>query len=190
MPARAIFRFVSICLIALTPAAFAQNSPGSAKQNVCPVGSRVIVDPGHHPATVLANTAVSCRVHYEDGAYADGWVHGFMVKPADAKAAGAAKNPPPPGKYTCGVFLNGHFTFTQYVTLSDGSYDSSTAGSGKFHYESTNKRLLFDTGKFQPLFATYDPQPGYPMFRLSAREDAKESDYTRSWRSQVCSGKY
>jgi hypothetical protein len=192
MSARKLFRFVSLGIIALVPATLAQTSGVSAKQSVCPFGSRVVVDPGHHPATVLANSSVSCRVHYEDGAYADAWVHGFMVKPADAdgKAAAAAKNPPPPGRYTCGVFLNGRFVFTQYITLSGGSYESSIAGSGKFHYDSANNRLLFDSGKFQPLFASYERLPAYPMFRLSAREDTRESDYTRSWRSEVCSGKY
>jgi hypothetical protein len=164
----------------------------SANPSVRPVSSRVFVDPGHHPATVLGNTAVSCRVHYEDGAYPDGWVQGFMVKSAneDAKAASAAKNPPPPGKYTCGVFLNGRFTFTEYVTLSAGSYQSSTAGSGRYHYDPASKCLLFDSGKFQPLFGSYEPKAAYPMFRLSAREDMKASDYARAWRSEVCSGKY
>lgn len=39
-------------------------------------------------------------------------------------------------------------------------------------------------------FGSNEPQTGYPMFRLSAREDAKQSDHTRRWRSPVCSGKY
>ena len=183
--------FLSVCFFTLSALVSGQQSANS-KGTVCPVGSRVLVDPGHHPATVLGNTSVSCRVHYEDGAYPDGWVHNFMVTPADAdaKTAANAKNPPPPGRYTCGVFLNGQFAFTQYVTLSRGSYESSTAGSGTFRYDPTSKRLLFESGKFQALFGSYEPQPAYPMFRLSARSDAKESDYTRNWRSQVCSGKY
>lgn len=109
---------------------------------------------------------------------------------AEEKAAATAKNPPPPGKYTCGVFLSGHFTFTQYVTLSSGTYESSVGGGGKFHYDAASKRLLFDTGKFQPLFGSYEPTATYPMFRLSARDDMKQSDQARAWRSQVCSGKF
>ncbi|MBI4891261.1 MAG: hypothetical protein HY821_11605 [Acidobacteria bacterium] len=104
--------------------------------------------------------------------------------PAGGKAA------PPPGKYTCGVFLSGRYTFTQYVTLSAGAYESSVAGTGTYHYDAATSRLLFDTGKFEPLFGSYEPTPNYPLFRLSNRTDMKESDYTRSWRSQVCSGKY
>ncbi len=103
-----------------------------------------------------------------------------------------AANPPatpPSGKYTCGVFLSGRYTFTQYVTLKDGgSYESSTGASGKFHYDAASKRILFDSGKFQPLFGSYEPK-SYPMFRLSSREDAPKSDAARAWRSQVCSAK-
>ena len=115
-----------------------------------------------------------------------------MVTSAEAedKLAAAAKSAPPLGKYTCGVFLGGQFTFTQSVTLSASSYDSSMAGAGRYHYDLANKRLLFDSGKFQSLFGGYEPQASYPMFRLSSRSDMKASDYTRSWRSQVCSGKY
>ncbi len=184
---------LGVCLFILFAGVTLAQQRDSAKESVCPVGSRVLVDPGAHPATVLANTAVSCRVHYEDGAYPDGWVQGFLIKTVDADSGASftAKNPPPPGKYTCGVFLNGNFTFTQYVTLSAGSYESSTAGAGKFHYDTASKRLLFDSGKFESLFGSYEPKPAaYPMFRLSARQDMKQSDYTRAWRSQVCSGKY
>src|SRR5260370_23291207 len=103
--------------------------------------------------------------------------------------ASAASVPasPPSGKYTCGVFLSGQYTFTQYVTLKDGgAYESSTGATGRFHYDSASKRIVFDTGKFQPLFGSYEPK-NYPMFRLSSREDAQQSEYTRAWRSQVCS---
>ncbi len=183
---------LSILLFSLiATAAFGQQGT-SAKDAFCRVGTRVFVDPGHHPATVLERTEVSCRVHYEDGAYPDGWAQGFMVTSAEAenKASAAAKSPPPPGKYTCGVFLSGNFTFTQYVTLTAGSYDSSVAGTGRSHYDVAKKRLLFDSGKFQSLFGSYEPTAGYPMFRLTSRDDMKESEYTLSWRSQVCSGKY
>ena len=95
---------------------------------------------------------------------------------------------PPNTKYTCGVFLSGTYTFTQYVTLKEGgAYESSVAGTGKFHYDTASKRILFDSGKLQPLFGSYEPKT-YPMFRLSSREDATQSDYTRAWRSQICSG--
>lgn len=103
----------------------------------------------------------------------------------------AAPPPTPPNeKYTCGVFLNGAFTFTQYLTLMDGgTYESSTGPKGKFHYDGAAKRILFDSGAFSPLFGSYEPTQTYPMFRLSSRQDAQQSDYTRAWRSQVCSGK-
>ena len=94
---------------------------------------------------------------------------------------------PPNQKYTCGVFVQS-YVFTQYVTLKDGgTYESSTGATGKFHYDSASKRIIFDSGKFEPLFGSYEPK-NYPMFRLSSRTDATQSDYTRAWRSQVCSG--
>ena len=52
------------------------------------------------------------------------------------------------------------------------------------------KRLRFDGRKFQALFGSYEPTSGYLMFRLTSRKDMKVSEYTRAWRSQVCSGKY
>ena len=115
-----------------------------------------------------------------------------MVTSAEAedKVRAAAKSAPPPGKYTCGVFLSGSFTFTQYITPAAESDDSSVAGTGRSHYDAAKKRLLFDSGKFQSLFGSYEPMAGYPMFRLTSRDDMKESEYTRGWRSQVCSGKY
>ena len=191
MPSRRIRIFV-LCIFFLFAALLFGQQVGEAKDSVYVVGARVLVDPGHHPATVLDRTAVSCRVHYEDHAYPDGWVQQFMLRAAesDKTATAPQKNSPPSGKYTCGVFLNGRFTFTQYVSLSAGSYESSVAGAGTYHYDAGTKRLFFDSGKFQPLFGSYEPQPSYPMFRLSSRNDAKESEYTRSWRSQVCSGKY
>ena len=95
---------------------------------------------------------------------------------------------PPNIKYTCGVFVQ-TYVFTQYLTLKDGgTYESSVGPTGKFHYDAGSKRLIFDTGKFQGLFGSYEPTKNYPMFRLSSREDAAKSDYTRAWRSQTCSG--
>ena len=94
---------------------------------------------------------------------------------------------PPNTKYTCGVFLRS-YVFTQYVTLNaGGTYESSTGATGKFHFDSGSKRIIFDSGKFLPLFGSYEPNKNYAMFRLSSREDAAQSDYTRAWRSQVCS---
>ena len=191
MTSRPIRIFVQCISFLLTVPLFGQQG-GGVKDSVCVIGARVLVDPGRHPATVLDRTAVSCRVHYEDGAYPDGWVQQFMIRAAEGnnKPTAAPGNSPPAGKYTCGVFLSGRFTFTQYVSLSAGSYESSVAGAGKYHYDAASKRLVFDSGTFQPLFGSYEPQPTYPMFRLSSRADAKESEYTRNWRSQVCSGKY
>jgi hypothetical protein len=112
----------------------------------------------------------------------------FFALKTGLTLAAAPPATPPPGKYTCGVFLSGRYTFTQYVTLSGNSlYESSTGVSGKYHYDAAAKRILFDSGKFQPLFGSYEPTPTYPMFRLSSREDMDKSDYTRAWRSQVCS---
>jgi hypothetical protein len=112
----------------------------------------------------------------------------LIILPAGITIAADAPATPPNTKYTCGVFVQ-RYVFTQYVTLrADGTYESSTGATGKFHYDAGSKRILFDTGKFQALFGSYEPKD-YPMFRLSSREDAAKSDYTRAWRSQVCSGK-
>ena len=93
---------------------------------------------------------------------------------------------PPNAKYTCGVFVTGYL-FTQYLTLKEGgTYESSVGPTGKFHYDPASKRILFDSGKYEPLFGSYEPKD-YPMFRLSSREDASKSDFTRAWRSQICS---
>ena len=57
------------------PAAVALSlaaTPSHAQQNPCVPGQRVVVSPGAHPATVLAASGASCRVHYEDGAFPDG----------------------------------------------------------------------------------------------------------------------
>jgi len=114
-------------------------------------------------------------------------IPGLLVLNACIFAADAPATPPHT-KYTCGVFLGGKYTFTQYLTLKDGgNYESSTGVSGKFHYDAASKRILFDSGKYEALFGSYEPK-AYPMFRLSAREDAAKSDYARAWRSQVCSG--
>lgn len=102
--------------------------------------------------------------------------------------AASAPATPPNTKYTCGVFVTS-YTFTQYLTLKDdGTYQSSVGPTGKFHYDAATKRILFDTGKFEPLFGSYEPKD-HPMFRLSSREDAAKSDYVRAWRSQICSAK-
>ena len=103
-------------------------------------------------------------------------VSASIAFPAEAPAT------PPNQKYTCGVFVQ-KYVFTQYVTLKDGAYESSTGATGKFHYDAALKRIIFDTGKFEPLFGSYEPKD-YPMFRLSSREDVAKSDYTRAWRSQ------
>ena len=107
--------------------------------------------------------------------------------PMSIAMAADAPATPPNQKYTCGVFVQ-KYVFTQYVTLKEGgTYESSTGATGKFHYDAASKRILFDTGKFEPLFGSYEPKD-YPMFRLSSREDIAKSDYTRAWRSQICSG--
>lgn len=111
----------------------------------------------------------------------------FLTVAAHVAIAADVPATPPDKKYTCGVFVQ-NFVFTQYITLKDGAYESSTGAKGKFHYDSAKKRILFDSGKFQPLFGSYESTPNYPMFRLSSREDAAQSDYTRAWRSQICSG--
>lgn len=111
-----------------------------------------------------------------------------MALTEEALAEEAAATPPHT-KYTCGVFVQS-YVFTQYLTLKDdGTYESSVGLTGKFHYDAGSKRILFDSGKFAPLFGSYEPTKTYPMFRLSSREDQAKSDYTRAWRSQVCSGK-
>lgn len=110
----------------------------------------------------------------------------LLLPLANFAVAGNPPATPPNAKYTCGVFLRS-YVFTQYLTLKDnGTYESSTGAAGKFHYDAATKRILFDTGKFQDLFGSYEPKD-YPMFRLSARDDAAKSDFTRAWRSQVCS---
>jgi len=60
---------------------FGQSAP-------CTPGTRVFVAPGDHPATVLSASGASCRVHYEDRAYPDGWTYNFniLAKPRGDKS--------------------------------------------------------------------------------------------------------
>src|SRR5271166_5844313 len=93
--AKAIICSIPATLLLLAaPELHAQPSP-------CAVGNRVLVEPGDHPATVLATSGGSCRVHYEDSAFADGWTYSFNIKAIDkdAKDAAAAAKGPRLGRY-------------------------------------------------------------------------------------------
>ena len=76
-----------VCLF-VTPGLFAQ-------QDLCVAGQRVLVGPQSHPATVLASSGASCRLHYEDGAYPDGWDYKFNLKPANGSGQNANSATPP-----------------------------------------------------------------------------------------------
>jgi len=124
----------------------------------CIVGNHVLVDPGSHPATVLQTTGASCRLHYDDGAFPDGWTYTFNVKAAApaGPAAPPAANPKPVAAN--GLQL-GRYNITVGSGASDGylvlrsatSYElflpgGKSGGAGSFSYDAAHSQLHWISG--------------------------------------------
>lgn len=133
LPIRSSWIVSAVVLLALSAAS-------RAGDGACVVGQRVIVEPGHHPATVLAASGASCKVHYEDGAFGDGWTYQFNIQPAgrDAANAAAAAGGPQPGKYTVTI---GAGLFQGYLVLRpSGVYEmllpgGKSGGNGTYRFD-------------------------------------------------------
>jgi len=110
-----------------------------------------MVGPGNHPATVLAGSASSCRVHYEDGAFPDGWTYIFNIRPADkdAKDAATASMGPRLGRYNIAV---GSVSYDGYLILQSASaYElflpgDKSAGVGAYAFDGSNATVHWISG--------------------------------------------
>ena len=133
-----------VLLVILSSALHAQQSP-------CVTGAPVIVTPGDHPATVLQASGASCRVHYEDAAFADGWTYIFNVRPADkdVKASATAGRGPRLGRYTIAV---GTGAYDGYLVLRSASeYElflpgGASGGRGTYAFDAAGPRLRWISG--------------------------------------------
>lgn len=129
----------------------AATGPVQAAKELCTVGNRVLAEPGHHPAIVLGVSASSCRLHYEDGAYPDGWEHKFNLKDArqDADNHALAAKGPRLGRYTITI---GPGHFAGYLVLSAGGrYEyllpgGRSGGTGHFAFDPKDVRVRWLDG--------------------------------------------
>jgi hypothetical protein len=136
------FASVAACLVV---------APLRAQPSPCTVGSRVIVEPGDHPGVVLGASAASCRVHYDDGAFPDGWTYTFNIKSADqrAKDAANAAGGPRLGRYDITV---GSGFYDGYLVLRSASaYElflpgDKSAGSGTYAFDPATTRIRWISG--------------------------------------------
>lgn len=142
-------RFIlSIVLFSLT-SLFA--APAQAGAELCRIGNRVLAEPGDHPATVLAATSSSCRLHYEDHAYPDGWDYKFNLKDVrqDANDAALAMKGPRIGRYTITI---GAGSFAGYLVLSpNGLYEfllpgGKSGGTGRYAFDAREARIRWQNG--------------------------------------------
>jgi hypothetical protein len=119
-------------------------------KSLCVAGSRVLVDPGGHPATVLSVSGASCRVHYEDNAFRDGWIYNFNIRPPGA----AGGRPPAPampqlGRYDITV---GTGSDDGYLLLSTPtSYEiflpgGKSGGAGTYAFDATSGTIRWSSG--------------------------------------------
>jgi hypothetical protein len=140
-----IMRFIPAILVLM-----AATAP-HAEQGSCVAGARVLVEPGDHPATVLAASSASCRVHYEDGAFPDGWTYSFNIKAADkaAKDAATAAMGPRLGRY---VITVGAGIYDGYLVLRSASaYElflpgDKSAGSGAYAFDPATTSVRWLSG--------------------------------------------
>lgn len=119
--------------------------------NTCTVGQKVLAEPGDHPATVLATSTASCRVHYDDGAFSDSWVEIFNIKPGDInqKNAALAAAGPRIGRYNIAV---GTGAYDGYLMIySANSYElflpsGTSAGKGTYTFNKATTSIRWNSG--------------------------------------------
>jgi len=130
-----------------------------AQAVVWKVGDKVEAGPGnYHPATVLkvSDAKVSFYLHYEDGAYPDGWVQGFLIRARDtqAKADAAAANGPRLGKYRIYGYAGTYAAYNGYFLLkAGGNYEvfnpgDKSIGSGSYNFNKTTVTVKWLSGPF------------------------------------------
>lgn len=120
-----------------------------AQLGACIVGQPVLVDPGNHPGTVLAASGGSCRVHYADGAYPDGWTYTFNIKRANAGTQAAASTGPRLGRYD--ITVGKGLSDGTLVLSSDSTYElllpgGKSWGTGRYAFDAANMRVRWLSG--------------------------------------------
>ena len=149
---------------AAEPAAY-PAAASNAAQDLCVTGKRVLVTPGDHPATVLGATAASCRLHYEDGAFPDGWTYKFNLKAIDsnANAATAPSSAPrlPRGTDTAAagvrlgrynIAVGSSTAFDGYVVLTSARdyelflHGGKSGGRGEYTFDPAGSRIRWISG--------------------------------------------
>ena len=110
-----------------------------------------MVSPGNHPATVLASSGSSCRVHYQDGAFADGWTYTFNIRPADkdAKDAATASMGPRLGRYN--ITVGTGFSDGYLILQSASAYElflpgDKSGGRGAYAFDRANTSVHWMSG--------------------------------------------
>jgi hypothetical protein len=146
----------------------------------CVSGAHVLVDPGGHSATVLSASGGSCRVHYDDNAYPDGWTYNFNVKPA-ASAVAPLPNLTTPqfGRYDITV---GSGLYDGYLVLNSAtSYElflpgGKSGGSGTYSFDAASGKVHWNSG---PLTDTawdgtqqFEVSGGFQKIRVGQRSVA------------------
>jgi hypothetical protein len=122
-----------------------------AQQSHCVVGQRVLAEPGDHPATVLAASGASCRLHYDDGAFPDGWDYNFNIKPIDTvvRNESASAAGPRPGRYnfTIGAGLgDGYLVITSTDSYALFLPGGKSAGHGRFAFDRASATIHWISG--------------------------------------------
>lgn len=137
--------------LALMAAVISATGPAQATQELCTIGNRVLAGPGNHPAIVLDVSASSCRLHYEDGAFRDGWEYKFNLKAVrqDADNHALAAKGPRLGRYTITI---GPGNFAGYLVLSAGGrYEyllpgGRSGGTGHYSFDPKEVRVRWLDG--------------------------------------------
>jgi hypothetical protein len=141
---------LTACMVMFAIATTAQ--PASYGTNTtCAVGQKVLAEPGDHPATVLATSTSSCRVHYDDGAFSDSWVATYDIKPADisAKNVALAAAGPRIGRYNIAVGTGDYDGYLMITSAS--SYElflpsGASAGKGTFTFNKATTSIKWNSG--------------------------------------------
>ena len=136
---------------AATPSA---NPPAAAShpaQELCVAGKRVLVTPGDHPATVLGASAASCQLHYEDGAFPDGWTYKFNLKAIGPGAdPSTAANGLRLGRYNITVgsssAFDGYFVLTSAQDYELFLPGGTGGGRGQYTFDPAGSRIRWISG--------------------------------------------
>ena len=117
----------------------------------CPVGERVLAEPGDRLGVVIATTGASCRVHFDDPSRPDDWVQIYSIKDAGAKALNMATAAAGPsmGRYNITVgngFYDGYFVLNSPTTYELFLSGGGSAGAGEYAFDPSGPRIRWLSG--------------------------------------------